>query len=818
MHQKNRLRRRSVFATIVALALTLSVLSAGEFTVEPANAANAADFRAGNIISDDVFFNKNTMSESQIQSFLESKVRACAAGATCLKDFRQDTYSRAGDAMCSAYSGGSRESAARIIYKVAQACGVNPQVIIVMLQKEQGLVASSSPSSWAWQASMGYACPDTAPCDTQYYGFYNQVYKGVWQLKRYGNPTGTSKYFTWFPVGGVANIQFHPNAACGTAPVAIANKATAALYYYTPYQPNAAALAAGYGASSDKCSSYGNRNFFNYFSDWFGATVSPGPAAIDAVHAAAGGSAGVLGAPVSDYNPVENETSTGFVRAYANGAIAWSAQHGAFAISGPIRTLFNAEGGISGGLGWPVSTQNSYASNGGGTIQAFEKAAITLSPSGTYVLSGQIRAAYNATGSLNSPLGWPSGAVSCAATGACTQTFQNAILTAQKDGAFSIDSPQINTRYAAAGGTGGSLGKPTGGVNPLQVNGGGFVQAYANGAIAFSPAAGAFVLSGTVRTQFNALGGLGGPLGWPTAEASCDATKACSQTFQGGTVRTTPSGEAAVMSAPINALYTSMGGSAGILGAPQGNTSAIAANGGGEVQGFANGAITWTKSSGAIALTGAIRAKFGEVGGLTGEFGWPVSTQNTLSSHGGGKVQGFQNGAITWTEAGGAHTLSGQIRAAFTANGGLDGPLGWPTQDAISVNGGKTQQFQNGVIAYSTTSGAHVITGDIRIAHSNAGGVTGALGWPTMDLAAVQVGSSSGTVQRFESGVITQKAGAGAFVLSGPIRAFFDASGGLSGRLGWPVGAATCPTSDSCSQAFEGGTVDWTKANGAKYR
>ena len=49
------------------------------------------------------------------------------------------------------------------------------------------------------------------------------------------------------------------------------NQATANVYYYTPYQPNSTALAAGYG-TGDSCSAYGNRNFYNYFTDWFGST------------------------------------------------------------------------------------------------------------------------------------------------------------------------------------------------------------------------------------------------------------------------------------------------------------------------------------------------------------------------------------------------------------------------------------------------------------------------------------------------------------------------------------------------------------------
>ena len=225
-------------------------------------------------MSDAIFFDSSTLSEAQIQSFLESKVSSCRAGYTCLKDYYVQTRSIAADPMCGAYSGGGMERASRVIYKVAQACGINPQVIIVMLQKEQGLITSTAPSSWAYQAAMGQGCPDTAACDTAYYGLFNQVYGGARQMKRYANPPGTSNYFTWYAPGNTWNVQYHPNTGCGRSPVYIENQATANLYYYTPYQPNAAALRAGYG-EGDGCSSYGNRNFFNYFTDWFGSTQVP---------------------------------------------------------------------------------------------------------------------------------------------------------------------------------------------------------------------------------------------------------------------------------------------------------------------------------------------------------------------------------------------------------------------------------------------------------------------------------------------------------------------------------------------------------------
>lgn len=233
--------------------------------------ADLSQFRAGNIVSDAVFFNSGTMGEAEIQAFLEARVPSCQSGYTCLKDKYDTSRTTSADAMCAAYSGGVTERASRIIYKVAQACGINPQVILVTLQKEQGLVTHTWPSDWRYTIAMGQGCPDTAACDERYHGFFNQVYGAAWQLKRYANPPGTSQYFTWYAPGNTWNIQWHPNQGCGSSPVYVENQATANLYYYTPYQPNAAALRAGYG-EGDGCSSYGNRNFFQYFVDWFGST------------------------------------------------------------------------------------------------------------------------------------------------------------------------------------------------------------------------------------------------------------------------------------------------------------------------------------------------------------------------------------------------------------------------------------------------------------------------------------------------------------------------------------------------------------------
>lgn len=226
-------------------------------------------FTAGNIITDSRFYTGSAMTASQVQSFLAAKGSGCS-GALCLKNYRQSTYTQAADQMCGQYVGAANETAATIVARVGQLCGISQKVLLTLIQKESSLVATTNPTTGAYETATGYGCADTqAVCDKYYYGFYNQVYNAAWQFKRYLNPPGRTMDFTYFPVGTPTSIQYNYDTSCGSSKVTIRNAATAALYYYTPYQPNAAALRSPYG-TGDACSAYGNRNFFYVYADWFG--------------------------------------------------------------------------------------------------------------------------------------------------------------------------------------------------------------------------------------------------------------------------------------------------------------------------------------------------------------------------------------------------------------------------------------------------------------------------------------------------------------------------------------------------------------------
>lgn len=277
---------------LLALATALLFALSASFASVPASqAVTGADFRAGRIIDDSIFYNKSAMTVSQIQQFLDSKVPNCdrngtkpseygggtraqygaAHGApapyTCVKDYYENTSTKENNLEGRPIPSDAK-SAAQIIWDAAQEFSINPQVLIVLLQKEQALILDEWPFPVQYRSATGQGCPDTAPCDSQYYGFYNQVRGSARQFRLYANNPGNYNHLP----GQNNSVRWSPDASCGSGTVFIENQATASLYNYTPYQPNQAALNNLYG-TGDGCSAYGNRNFWRIFNDWFGTTI-----------------------------------------------------------------------------------------------------------------------------------------------------------------------------------------------------------------------------------------------------------------------------------------------------------------------------------------------------------------------------------------------------------------------------------------------------------------------------------------------------------------------------------------------------------------
>lgn len=187
------------------------------------------DFNTGLIIRSEQLLAVNAMSATEIQQFLDEH-------RGVLKTYFSKDLT------------GQTKSAAEIISSAASRNGINPQYILVLLQKEQGLITDTNPKQTQLDWATGYAvcdsCSVTHPGVLQYKGFAKQIDSAAWRTRYFfDNPTEFN-----FESGGTYTID-------GVV-VQIQDPATATLYNYTPHIN-------------------GNRIFSKLWNAWFDDFVYP---------------------------------------------------------------------------------------------------------------------------------------------------------------------------------------------------------------------------------------------------------------------------------------------------------------------------------------------------------------------------------------------------------------------------------------------------------------------------------------------------------------------------------------------------------------
>ena len=800
---------------LALLATSLLAPTVGETPSAPAAAADYSQFDPGNIIADAVFYNAGAMDAAGVQAFLVSKGSRCIAGAMpCLKDYATSTPSTPANARCSAYAGSARESAANVLAKVAAACGVNPQVLLVLIQKEQGLVTGSQRSVRQYERAAGYKCPDTAPCDPTYAGFFNQVYWSAWQYREYQATANTRTY----RAGRENVILFHPNRACGSSTVFIANQATAGLYIYTPYQPTRAALAAGpSGVSSTSpdydCATYGNKNFWGYFTDWFGSTQAAGgtgAGAILAKHQATGGAAGPLGAATS---PAWCGLSAGgCFQLFERGSVYWAPATGAFVVTGAIRGRWGELGWENGLLGYPLTDTNCGLADSG-CFQHFERGSLYDSASSPVtVVRGDVREAWAASGWENGPLGYPTtDDVGGLPEGGAFQLFQKgSVYWSPAHGAHLVRGP-IRDRWAALGHERGALGYPVSDTLCGLVAGGCY-HLFEGGSVYVSSATPARVVFGDVRTAWASSGAENGPLGYPVRDERAGLARGGSyQRFERGSAYWSPATGAHLVHGAIWQRWAALGYERGTLGYPVTDTLCGLVSAG-CYQLFENGSLYVSSSTAATVVSGAARTAWAASGAENGPLGYPVRDERGGLLR-GGSYQRFQQGSVYRSPATGAHFLYGPIWQRWAALGHERSRLGYPTADLVCglASRGCYQPFEGGSLYTSSSTPTVVVRGAIRTAWGVTGWENGSLGYPTTDELPGLV--RGGVYQVFQRGSFYWSPTTGAHPVSGPIRAHWAGLGAENGALGYPVGNPTA-VAGGVQQRFQGGTLRLDTARG----
>ncbi|MCO4263776.1 lysozyme M1 [Pseudarthrobacter sp. MDT3-26] len=556
---------------------------------------------------------------------------------------------------------------------------------------------------------------------------------------------------------------------------------------------------------------------------WSGSSgafaVIAGPVA--AAWRATGAEGGPAGYPTSDI--VCGLKDNGCFQNFQGGSILSSSTSGAALIQpGAIRDYWAKNGYENGPLGYPTSN-TTCGLRLSGCFQLFQAGSV-LSSSSTgaqLVKSGPILDAWSRAGFENGLLGYPSADATCDAT-SCTQSFVGGVVAwTGASGAWPIFMGMADS-WKSARSQSVPIGFPIG-TEVCGIRGGGCFQLFQGGTLLFSPATGAFPVTGRTLDYWQKTGFENGSLGYPTSFAVCNLPDSgCLQSFEHGTV--TYSAATSIQTVTAGAMrdgwnaYDSVTGS---LGYPTSPKYCGLANDG-CFQMFAKGALMYSPSTGAHpSLNGPIRDLWQREGFENGRLGYPASTV-LCGLRNSGCFQNYLGGSVMWSQATDAHALHfGPIRDAWVKSGFENGSLGYPASAQICGlrDGGCFQNFEKGTVMWSPQTGAQPVTSAaIQTRWAQAGFESGSLGYPTSG--SVCGLRNGGCFQNFEKGTIMWSAASGAHpMVPGPIQQAWAGQGFENGTLGYPTAPQTCTTDgQSCAQTFQSGRIEWTALGGAKIR
>ncbi|MFF5991312.1 N-acetylmuramoyl-L-alanine amidase [Prauserella flavalba] len=268
------------------------------------------------------------------------------------------------------------------------------------------------------------------------------------------------------------------------------------------------------------------------------------------------------------------------------------------------------------------------------------------------------------------------------------------------------DTSPVYQRWQAAGADAGALG----GVYELERSAanGGLRTTFASGAgsVYWSEGTGARIIGGAIRDTWAAYGSEAGHLGYPrTDELATPDNVGRYNHFAGagGSIYWTPSTGAHEIRGSIKTTWGQLGWERGPLKYPTTDERGTP-DGRGRYNHFQNGSIYWTSSTGAQAIYGAIKSKWGQLGWERGPLGYP-KTSEQQTPDGRGRYNHFEGGSIYWTSATGAHEIRGAIKTKWAQLGWERSFLGYPTSDEFAISGGRRSNFERGYITWNAATG-----------------------------------------------------------------------------------------------------------------
>lgn len=230
------------------------------------------------------------------------------------------------------------------------------------------------------------------------------------------------------------------------------------------------------------------------------------------------------------------------------------------------------------------------------------------------------------------------------------------------------------------------------------------------------------------------------------------------------------------------------------------------------VTSYASRGYAFTDPAGQLIQPTAIHTRYAQLGGPTSLLGLPV-TDEQVTPDGTGAYTHYQRGSIYWVPFAGAREVRGAIRDTWAGLGWERSALGYPTTDELGTPDGRGRynDFEDGSVYSTPTTGAREVLGAIRDRWRQAGAQASPLGYPTSDQWVTADGV--GRTNSFENGAAYWTPTTGAILLHGPVHAAWVAGGAEAVALGYPV-RDTYPVTEGQATDFEHGTITWNATTG----
>ena len=326
----------------------------------------------------------------------------------------------------------------------------------------------------------------------------------------------------------------------------------------------------------------------------------------------------------------------GIYAPFENGIIAWHPHSGAHEVRGVIGQHHADLGGLGGFLGYPMTDEKGVG-DGRGRFNRFMGGAVYwTSAGGAWEVHGDILGKYDALGGPRGPLRYPTSDELAAAGGGRESRFENgAIAWRVNRGAWSVQG-LIHARWRQIGGMGGALGYPLSDEMGWP-DGRGRLSWFDGGAIFWTGPTGAWEVRGAILHAWYNRGGPNHPVGYPAgAERAVpggfEQPFAGAQPWSSGVFTYRNGGAAFGVWGVIGQHWRALGGQGGPLGYPLTDEQAFP-DGRGHVSWFDGGAVFWTAATGAHEVSNPILHAWFQRGGPMGRLGYPVTGMEVVDAN-----------------------------------------------------------------------------------------------------------------------------------------------------------------------------------------